>query len=127
MVHGDLKPENVFLSDPDPNSWRLYPTIKMADFDGSRITNAADPGNPGAFWGDAMTDGYISTEQWLPPWYGTPPPFRTDVPWNLLQPVPPSLRPVHSKLGPVNIFQIGKAPFRRTISLRTTTTLINSL
>ncbi|KAJ9619807.1 hypothetical protein H2203_008078 [Taxawa tesnikishii (nom. ined.)] len=59
VVHGDLKPENVFLSDPDPNSWRLYPTIKMADFDGSRITNAADPGNPGAFWGDAMTDGMI--------------------------------------------------------------------
>ena len=32
IVHGDFKPENVFLAAPDPADSTMYPCLKLGDF-----------------------------------------------------------------------------------------------
>lgn len=32
IVHGDIKLENIFMTQPDPDQHRLYPLVKLADF-----------------------------------------------------------------------------------------------
>ena len=31
-MHGDMKPENMLLAEPDPAENALYPVLKLADF-----------------------------------------------------------------------------------------------
>ena len=65
MLHLDLKPQNVFLSEPpnvepdseaDPTS--DYPGVKVGDFGLSAITGGSDDRNPDDFW-IRGTEGYL--------------------------------------------------------------------
>lgn len=57
VVHFDLKPENIFLSEPidpededeDDHYFSNYPTVKMADFGVAQMTRPSDLYNPSAY------------------------------------------------------------------------------
>ncbi len=47
VLHLDIKPENIFMGKPDKKAlFAKYPTIKVADFGLSEMTDEDDPDNP---------------------------------------------------------------------------------
>lgn len=72
VIHLDLKPENLYLAQPDSvASFPNYPTIKVADFGLSELTGEDDEGNPFLY-------RLKGTEDYMPPvsisslWYISP-------------------------------------------------------
>lgn len=68
VIHRDIKPGNVFLSEPSAAqgaAWPLYPAVKLADFGHSVETNAFDPptNNPRSYRSISGTAGFIPPEQ----------------------------------------------------------------
>ncbi|CAD0111949.1 unnamed protein product [Aureobasidium uvarum] len=80
VVHQDIKPQNIFLTHPDPEDFPQYPICKVStpiihkipqqisdhaakigDFGSSHVTFPLDPDNPGEYY-DAVTPGYIAPE-----------------------------------------------------------------
>ncbi|KAG9668248.1 kinase-like protein, partial [Aureobasidium melanogenum] len=61
VVHKDIKPENIFLTSPDPFEFPRYPVCKVGDFGSAHVTFTTDPDNPGG-WYDHVTPGYIPPE-----------------------------------------------------------------
>ncbi|KAG9963225.1 kinase-like protein, partial [Aureobasidium melanogenum] len=61
VVHKDIKPENIFLTSPDPREFPRYPICKVGDFGSAHVTFPTDPDNPEQ-WYDHTTPGYIPPE-----------------------------------------------------------------
>ncbi|KAG9553928.1 kinase-like protein, partial [Aureobasidium melanogenum] len=61
VVHKDIKPENIFLTGPDPREFPRYPICKVGDFGSAHVTFPTDPDNPEQ-WYDHITPGYIPPE-----------------------------------------------------------------
>ncbi|KAG9637485.1 kinase-like protein, partial [Aureobasidium melanogenum] len=61
VVHKDIKPENIFLTSPDPREFPRYPVCKVGDFGSAHVTFPTDPDNPEQ-WYDHVTPGYIPPE-----------------------------------------------------------------
>jgi len=67
MVHKDLKPENVFLSEPLAAHFPYYPVLKFGDYGSCRHTSQSNPDNPDNYIADFKTNGYLPPEQWADP------------------------------------------------------------
>ncbi|CAK3948087.1 Serine threonine dual specificity kinase, catalytic domain [Lecanosticta acicola] len=72
VIHRDIKPDNIFLSDPaaEGTEWRLYPGVKLGDFGHAVETTANEPSiyNPRLYRAPSGTPGYVSPEQ-RPLWF----------------------------------------------------------
>ena len=55
VIHCDIKPANVFLDEPDPDCFPLYPKAVLGDFGLAVITNRTDPMNPSGYNGGEGT------------------------------------------------------------------------
>ncbi|KAK6002591.1 hypothetical protein QM012_001341 [Aureobasidium pullulans] len=61
VVHKDIKPENIFLTSPDPKEFPKYPVCKLGDFGSAHVTFPHDPDNQEE-WYDPVTPGFIPPE-----------------------------------------------------------------
>ncbi|KAK3713518.1 hypothetical protein LTR37_008476 [Vermiconidia calcicola] len=61
IVHRDLKTENIYLADPDPEWFPQYPVAKIGDFGIAIMTDEGDVMNPHAY------NDEEGTQSWMPP------------------------------------------------------------
>ncbi|KAF1355281.1 kinase-like domain-containing protein [Delphinella strobiligena] len=103
VVHQDIKPENIFLTAPDPEYFPFYPVVKLADFGGARLTHPGESfrTNPTSFRGDTHTEEFDPPELFHDGYSGT---FKMLQAKQYLgvQADPERI------LSPTNIWQIGK-------------------
>ncbi|KAK4503383.1 hypothetical protein PRZ48_004298 [Zasmidium cellare] len=63
IVHRDMKPLNVFLNEPQPDYFPMYPQPKLADFGLAIMTSKDDPTNPVQYNQNEGTRGFLPPEQ----------------------------------------------------------------
>lgn len=64
IIHKDIKPGNVYLTNPSDRYFRHYPKIKLADFGMAVDSARVDHNNPRDFSENDGTWGFMAPEQY---------------------------------------------------------------